>query len=149
MYLKVQVECLELESWIGSVFKTGHVCHDVQQLQRSSRVVDSVCVTNTRTEQTIRDGHWSCCVRRQICRVLKPDPMQDSIWNERSLHSHTLFGRTAIVSAFKTVRYHQWDEERPLLQKNTIHFVCVSFYLLLQRIASSSSPFAHRHWLHI
>jgi hypothetical protein len=43
--------------------------------------------------------------------------MQDSIWNEWSLHSHTLFGRTAMGSAFKTVRYHQWDEKRPLLQK--------------------------------
>jgi len=65
----------------------------------------------------MHDGHWSCCARRQICRVLKPGPMQDSSGNERSLHSHTLFGRTAKGSAFKTVRYHQWDEKRALLKK--------------------------------
>jgi hypothetical protein len=46
-----------LESCIGSGFKTRHVRHCAQQLQQSSRVVDSVCVTDTHTEQTIRDGY--------------------------------------------------------------------------------------------
>jgi hypothetical protein len=47
---------LGLESYIGSGFKTRHVRHHAKQLQWSLSVVDSVCVTDTHTEQTIRGG---------------------------------------------------------------------------------------------